>query len=174
MFLLEFILPGTLCASWTWLTISSPMLGKSSAITSSNIFSGPFSSSSSGTPIMRMLVHLMFYLRGFLGCLHLFYSNFCILSWAVISTILFSRSLVHSSASVTLLLIPSHALFTSLCLFFSSCRSLVKISCTFSFVSQDPRSPSLSLFWIFYLEGCLSPFHLAVFLGFYLFPLSGT
>ena len=28
MFLLGFILPGTLCASWTWLTISFPMLGK--------------------------------------------------------------------------------------------------------------------------------------------------
>ena len=30
------------CASWTWLTISFPMLGTFSAITSSNIFSGPF------------------------------------------------------------------------------------------------------------------------------------
>ena len=37
------ILPGTLCASWTWLTISFPMFRKCSAIISSNIFSGPFS-----------------------------------------------------------------------------------------------------------------------------------
>ena len=36
MFLLGFILPGTLCVSWTWLT-------KFSAIISSNVFSGPFS-----------------------------------------------------------------------------------------------------------------------------------
>ena len=28
--------------AWTWLTISFPMLGKFSAIISSNIFSGPF------------------------------------------------------------------------------------------------------------------------------------
>ena len=28
VFLLRLILPGTLCASWTWLTISFPMLGK--------------------------------------------------------------------------------------------------------------------------------------------------
>src|SRR5574337_737711 len=97
VFLLEFILPGTLCASWSWLTISFPMLGKSSAIISSNIFSGPFSlSRPSETPIMQMLVHITFCLRCFLGCLHLFYSNFYILSWAVISTILSSRSLVHS------------------------------------------------------------------------------
>ena len=41
--LLGFILPGTLCASWTWLTISFPMFGKFSGIISSNIFSGPFS-----------------------------------------------------------------------------------------------------------------------------------
>ena len=40
-----------LCTSWTWLTISFPMFGKFSAITSSNIFSGPISlSSPSGTP----------------------------------------------------------------------------------------------------------------------------
>src|SRR5574341_341086 len=32
VFLLGFILPGTLCASWTWLIISFPMLGKFSAI----------------------------------------------------------------------------------------------------------------------------------------------
>ena len=43
VFLLGFILPGTLCASWTWLTISFPMFGKFSGIISSNIFSGPFS-----------------------------------------------------------------------------------------------------------------------------------
>ena len=59
LFCLGFIWPGSLCASWTWLTISFAMLGKFSAITSSNIFSGPFSLSSSGTPIMQMLVCLM-------------------------------------------------------------------------------------------------------------------
>ena len=37
-----FILLGTLCDSWTWLTISFPMFGKFSAIMSSNIFSSPF------------------------------------------------------------------------------------------------------------------------------------
>ena len=37
VFLLGFILPGTLCASWTSLTISFPLLGKFSAIISSNI-----------------------------------------------------------------------------------------------------------------------------------------
>ena len=42
-FLLGFILPETLCASWTWSTISSPMLGKFLAIISSNIFSDLFS-----------------------------------------------------------------------------------------------------------------------------------
>ena len=59
MFLLGFILYGTLCASWTWMAISFPTLGNFSTIISSNIFSGPFSlSSPSGTPIMRMLLHL--------------------------------------------------------------------------------------------------------------------
>ena len=43
VFLLGFILPGTLCAFWTYLTISFLMFRKFSAIISSNIFSGPFS-----------------------------------------------------------------------------------------------------------------------------------
>ena len=43
VFLLGFILVGTIFASWTWLTISFPMLGKFSDIISLDIFSGPFS-----------------------------------------------------------------------------------------------------------------------------------
>ena len=39
-FLLGFILPRIHCISWTWVTISFPILGKFSAIISSNIFSG--------------------------------------------------------------------------------------------------------------------------------------
>ena len=46
-FLLGFILYGTLCASWTWLTISFSMLGKFSTIISSKIFSYPLFFSSS-------------------------------------------------------------------------------------------------------------------------------
>ena len=50
VFLIGFILYGTHCASWTWVAISFPMLGKFLTIISSNIFSGPFSlSSPSGT-----------------------------------------------------------------------------------------------------------------------------
>ena len=48
--LLGFILSGTLCVSWTLLTISFPMLRKFSAIISSNIFSAPFSLSSLSDP----------------------------------------------------------------------------------------------------------------------------
>ena len=53
VYFLGFILYGTLCASWTWVTISFPMLGKFSTIISSDIFSDPFFFSSySGTPII--------------------------------------------------------------------------------------------------------------------------
>jgi len=42
---------GTLWVSWTWVTISLPILGKFSTVISSSIFSCPFFlSSSSGTP----------------------------------------------------------------------------------------------------------------------------
>ena len=63
VFLLGFILPGTLCTSWTLFTISFPMFRKFSAIISSNIFSGSLSLSSSGAPIMQILVHLMLFQR---------------------------------------------------------------------------------------------------------------
>ena len=72
MFFLGFILPETLWASWTWVTVSFPMLGMFLTIISSDIFSGWFSLySPSGTPIMRMLMHLMLS-RGLSDCLHFF------------------------------------------------------------------------------------------------------
>ena len=56
VFRLGFILFGTLWVSCTWVTISFPILWKFSTITSSSIFSWPFFlSSSSGTPMIRML-----------------------------------------------------------------------------------------------------------------------
>lgn len=49
--LFGFLLLGTLCASWTWISVSFPRLEMFSAITSSNKFSAPFSlSSPSGLP----------------------------------------------------------------------------------------------------------------------------
>ena len=56
VYLFRFILYGTFCTSWTWLTISFSMLGKFSTINSSRIFSYPFFFSSSESPIILMLV----------------------------------------------------------------------------------------------------------------------
>ena len=42
VFLFDLILYGTLCASWTWITVSFPRLGRFLAIISSDIFWGPF------------------------------------------------------------------------------------------------------------------------------------
>ena len=56
-FLLEFILPGFLFASWTWVNVFFPMLGKFSAIAFSNIPWGPLSLfSPSETSVMQMLI----------------------------------------------------------------------------------------------------------------------
>ena len=57
-FCLRFILFRILWVSWTCVGISFPILGKFSTIISSNIFSCPFFMSSSGTPMIQMLVHL--------------------------------------------------------------------------------------------------------------------
>ena len=90
LFHLEFFLYGTLCASWTWLSSSFSMLGKFSTIISSKIFSYPFFySSSSGTPIIRILVHLMWSQRSLRlsSALFILFTLFC--SSQVTSTILF-------------------------------------------------------------------------------------
>ena len=60
VFRLGFILFGTLWVSWTWVIISLLILGKFSTIISSSIFSWSFFlSSSSGTPMIQMLGHLI-------------------------------------------------------------------------------------------------------------------
>ena len=74
--------------------------------------------SSSGTPIIRMLVRLMLSQRPvrLSSILFILFSLSC--SVVVISTILSSRSLILSSASVILLLIPSRVFFISFIVFF--------------------------------------------------------
>ena len=152
VFLLGFILYGTLCASWTWLTLSFSMLGKFSTIISSKIISYPFFfSSSSGTPIIQVLLCLIFSQR-LSSVLFILFTLFC--SSEVSSTVLSSSSLIRSSASDILLLTPSRVflisiivLFVSVCLFFNSFR-LLKLILAFSpFCFQGFWSSLLSLFF---------------------------
>ena len=108
IFLLRFTLYWTYCISQTSVTISFPRLGKFPPRISPTIFSGTFSfSSSSETPIIWVWMCLMLSQRSLKLSSFLFtlYSVFC--SAVVISTILSSSSLIHSSGSVILLLIPS-------------------------------------------------------------------
>ena len=121
VFHLEFILFGTLWVSWTWVIISFPILGQFSTIISSSIFSwSVFLSSSSGTPMIRMLGHLTLSQRSLrLSSFLLIHFSF-FLSVSFISTILSSTSLILSSASIILLLVPSRVFFKSHLLHFSS------------------------------------------------------
>ena len=95
-----------------------------------NFLSAFFFSSSSGTPITQILVCLILSQRSLrLSSIFILFPLFC--SLAVISTILSSSSLIHSSVSVILLLVPSRVFFNisncviHLCLFFISSMSFV-------------------------------------------------
>jgi len=108
MFLLGFILYGTLCASWTWLTVSFYMLGKFSTIISSKIFSYLFFfSSSSGAPNFKCWC--IWYCPEVSETIHsfaLFHSfSFILLFRSYLNHFIFQVS-DHSSASYILLFIP--------------------------------------------------------------------
>ena len=102
------------------------MVGKFSAIISSKIFLYPFFfSASSGTSIVRMLLRLRLSQRYLIvsSILFILFTLFC--SSEVISTILSSSSLIHSSASDVMLLIPSRVFLITLIVLFASVCSLV-------------------------------------------------
>ena len=112
VFLLGFFLPGILCASWTWLTISHPTLGKFSTIISSNIFLGPSSLFLLGpsnmnvgvidvVPVVSQAVFFFFFFTFFfpitnLGSLHdsrgtslvYLFSSWCVPTWWIRDLIL--------------------------------------------------------------------------------------
>ena len=114
VFLFVFILSRTLVLPGLGYLFAYPMLWKFSAIIPLNIFSGPFSLFPCGAPIMWILVNVMLSQRSqavFIYCFFFsfFFSILCFV--AVVSTILSSRLLIHSSPSMILLLNPSSALF---------------------------------------------------------------
>ena len=115
VFHLGFILFGTLWVSWSWVIISFPILGKFSTIISSSIFSWSlFLSSSSGTPMIRMLGRFTLSQRSLrLSSFLLILSSF-FLSVSFVSTVLSSTSLILSSASVILWLVPSRVFLSQL------------------------------------------------------------
>ena len=120
------ILYGTLCPSWTWMTVSFSRLGKFSPVISSNMFSAPFYlSSPSGTPILWIFVHLILSQRALKlsSFLFILFPFFCLV--AVISTTPSLSLLIHFSVSFSLQLIPSSVFFISVTVFFSSLFSLL-------------------------------------------------
>ena len=175
MFLLGFVLYGTLRDSWTLFTIFFPLWGKFSSIISSNIFSVPFFfSSSSETPIIQMLVHLILSQKSMKLSSILF-----ILFPLFYSQELFPLFYIPGHLSVLLplilLLIPSIEFLISfivfliiVCLLFSSSRSLLNVSCISSILVQDFGSSLLSLLWILFRVDCLFPLHFFGLVCFYL------
>ena len=113
VFLLGFIIDGTLCTSWIWVNISFPMLGNCFIIIFSNVFSDTFSSSETPCNSNAGLYNVLDVSETVLISFH---SLFC--SIEVIFTILYSSSLIHSSVSVMLMLISSSIFFFSVIVLF--------------------------------------------------------
>jgi len=93
---------------------------------SSKIFSYPFFfSSCPGTPIIRMLVRLILSQRSLRlsSILFILFTLFC--SSEVICSVLSSSSVIHSSASDILLLIPSRVFLISVIVLFSLCMFIL-------------------------------------------------
>ena len=159
MFFLGYILYGTLCAFWTWVTISFPKW---------KVF---YYNPLKYVPFLFLLFFWGPY-NSYVGALNVipevlisFYSFFFIFLCFSFSTILFSSTLLHSSSSFILPLVPSKVLlilvivlFTVDCLFFNSSMPLLNISCIFSIHASslsvppflDFRSSLLSLLWILF------------------------
>ena len=147
--------------SWvprTWVITSFPILGKFSTIISSSIFSWSFFlSSSSGTPMIRMLECLALSWRSLRLSSFLLIRFSFFLSNSFISAILSSNSLILSSASV-ILFVASRVFFISfialliICwFFFIYSRSLLNIYCIFSIlVSKLFFCDSIFVFKILY------------------------
>jgi len=173
------------CAFWSLLIISFPMSGNFSVIISSNIFSGPFSLFSFWD-IYNTNVGAFNVVPWSLGLSSLFFF-FHSFSYILFCGSDFNHSVfqICSSVLVILLWIPSSVLFISVCLFFSSPRSLVNISCIFSilflrswiiftiiilnffFPGKLPISTSFSYLWPIILSGCVLIFvFLKVFIYF--------
>nr|KAF6452913.1 hypothetical protein HJG59_008216 [Molossus molossus] len=143
--LLGFILFGTLCASWTCISVFFTKLGKFSAIIVSNRFSISCSlSSPSGTPKMRMLARLKLSQR--LLTLSSFFwipFSFCCSDWAFFAS-LYSISMICFLDLHTLLLNLCKLFFISVkASFVSNCASI--ISDRSFFMLLRPSLSSLSI-----------------------------
>ena len=120
VFHLGFILFGTLWVSWSWVTISLPILGKFSTIISSSIFSWSFFlSSSSGTPMIRMLGCLTLSQRSLRLSSFLLIRFSFFLSYSFISTILSSTSLTYLLPPLFYCWFPPECFFKSHLLHYS-------------------------------------------------------
>ncbi|KAF6384984.1 hypothetical protein mRhiFer1_008837 [Rhinolophus ferrumequinum] len=130
--LFGFILVGILCTSWACMLVSFIRLGKVSDIITSNMFSIPcFLSSPSSIPMMHMVLHLMLSQRSLKpSSLFFILFSFCCSVW-VIAANLSSKSLIRSSASSNLLVIPSSEFFISVIVFFISNWLFIMISLSF-------------------------------------------
>ena len=132
-----YFLNGTLWVSHIWVAISFSMFGKILTTNSTNTFSYPFFfSSSSGTPILGMLVHLILSKRSLR--LSSFLCILFIFLWS--ASVISNFQLTYSFSCLSYPIISSfvgifnfsYCVVHCYCLFFTS-TSLLNISCIFFF-----------------------------------------
>ena len=161
---LPVILPGTVCASWTWVTISFRMLGKFSAVISSNIFSGPSKTPDANGSVFNVVPEVPdTVIISFFFCFLFHGSDF---QYSIFQLIYLFFCLIYYATDSFSCVFYFRCCVVHLC--FLDLLAFLNISCIFlvcaSVIFWDVGSALLSLLWILFQLECLSPFHLAVFL----------
>ena len=146
------ILRGVPCAAWTWITVSFPRLGKSSAIICSNKPPAPVFRCSPGIPMIWTLFCFMESLSSL--SVPSWPTNFLSLffSYSLFSVFLSSIPPFLSSASLILIVTVSHFCISFIAFFISSwlvLRSLFSAA-RFSLMSSMPFEAQLPLLWLLF------------------------
>jgi len=163
MFLLQFTLHGAFCTSWTWVTVSFPLLGEFSAVLSSNIFSGPSKTPDANGSVFNVVPEVPdTVIISFFSCFLFHGSDF---QYSIFQLIYLFFCLIYYATDSFSCVFYFRCCVVHLC--FLDLLAFLNISCIFlvcaSIIFWDVGSSLLSLLWILFQLECLYSISLSCF-----------